>query len=291
MLRPVSLPAARTVTRSMDWSPPKSLATEPPCPAPAPLVPLATRPLPAWRRQLVGNGILDSLPDAERIALDPFMRRASVTTRQVVFEAGQAIDTVYFPVSGAISLVTVTDGSQVTVASVGREGVAGLPVFLGEPSSVNVRAVAQMPGAGICIPARPFRHAARTPGTLQDLLAHAASAFITQVAQEVACNRRHSALERCSRWLLITADRCGSSQFPLTQQFLAELLGTRRASVVAVARTLQEAGVIRYGRGHIRVADRAGLERFACPCYPVICRALGTDGQGGSLPGTPPASA
>jgi CRP-like cAMP-binding protein len=203
------------------------------------------------------------------------MRRVHFETRQVVFEPHQAIDMVYFPVSGVISLVTITpDGSAVSVASVGAEGMAGLPVFFGETRTANLRAVAQMPGSALMLPAAQFRHCVQAPGRLRELIGRYANALLTQAAQEVACNRRHSVRERASCWLLVTADRARSLEFPMTQEFLAELLGTRRASVVTGMQALQRQGVIRYRRGRIRIVDRAGLEGCACDCYAVIRSSL-----------------
>lgn len=220
---------------------------------------------------LAGNGLLDALPQAEWVRLEPLMERVDFATKQVIFEPRQAIDQVYFPLTGAISMLTVTpDRAVVTVASVGREGMAGLPVFLGAPSTANLRAVAQMPGSAICMPAGVFHARAQAPGAFHDVMAGYANAFLTQATQEVACNRRHSVMERCSRWLLITQDRTGAREFPMTQEFLAELLGTRRASVVGVAGALQKALAIQCRRGRIRIVNREVLETFACECYLVI---------------------
>lgn len=243
-------------------------------PAAAPLSAVAGTG-PESRPRLTGNALLDALPDSERVPIVPLLRRVALAPRQLLSEPGQAIETVYFPVSGAISLVAVTgDGSSVHVASVGAEGVAGIPVFFGAGSAPNLRAVAQMPGAALAMPAGQFARCLDRSARLRRLVGSYAHALLTQAAQEVACNRRHSVLERCSCWLLVTADRARVQEFPMTQEFLAELLGTRRASVVSAARALQDAGSIRYRRGRIRITDRARLEASACGCYRVIRQSL-----------------
>ncbi|HLI55534.1 MAG TPA: Crp/Fnr family transcriptional regulator, partial [Actinomycetota bacterium] len=207
--------------------------------------------------------------------LEPLLRRIALTTRQALFEPGQDIQNVWFPVSGVISLVAAAaDHASVHVASVGPEGVAGVPLYFGAGSAPNLRAVALMPGVALTLPAGQFVQCLEQSARMRQLVGWYAHALLTQAAQEVACNRRHSGLQRCSCWLLVTADRARSAEFPMTQEFLAELLGTRRASVVAGARTLQDAGAIRYRRGRITIADRARLEAFACGCYPVIRQSL-----------------
>lgn len=244
-------------------------------------VPLSAIPASAGaaeaRPRITGNALLNSLPDAERLWLEPLLRRAVLATRQVLVEPRRDIATVFFPVSGVISLVTVmSDGTSVHVASVGTEGLAGIPVFFGATSTPNLRAVAQMPGLALTMPASQFHGCMERSPALERAVAGYAHALLTQAAQEVACNRRHSVLERCSCWLLVTADRTRTSEFPMTQEFLAELLGTRRASVVAAAGALQRAGAISYRRGRIRIVDRIGLEGLTCGCYPVIRQTLHT---------------
>lgn len=227
------------------------------------------------RARLTGNGLLDALPEADRGRIEPVLRRSVLATRQVVIEPNRLIETLYFPLTGVISLVTPTDdGSSVHVASVGAEGMVGIPVVLGEPSTPNLRAIVTVPGVALSMPASQFRRCLLQSASLHAELDRYASALLTQAAQEVACNRRHSVLERCSCWLLLAADRTRSSEFPMTQEFLAELLGTRRASVVAGAGALQKAGAIHCRRGRIAIADRHALEAFTCGCYRVIRETL-----------------
>lgn len=226
---------------------------------------------PALRRADAGNALLDRLPDWERRDLLLVAERAALQPRQVIFEPCQLIDRAWFPLSGVISLVAGTaDGAGVAVASVGREGMVGLPIFLGEAASPNLTAVVQVPGAALTIGAVELRRRSRPPAGLHVLLQRYAHRLLTQAAQEAACNRRHTVVQRCACLLLQTEDRVGAPDFSLTQDHMAHLLGTRRASVVGAARHLQEAGAIRYRRGRLHIADRRALEGLSCGCYEVI---------------------
>jgi CRP-like cAMP-binding protein len=157
----------------------------------------------------------------------------------------------------------------VEVGTVGNEGMLGLPVFLGADSSPGA-AFCQVPGRALRMPAEALRAAASVEGPLRDLLQRYAQALMDQIAQSAACNRAHSTEERLCRWLLMTHDRVGADRFPLTQEFLGQMLGVRRAGVSATASILQRAGFIRYSRGTITITDRAGLESASCGCYRVV---------------------
>lgn len=225
-----------------------------------------------------GNALLDRLPAPDRMDLLSGGQICAFTTRQSILEPFQPIDATYFPLCGAVSLVSSTeDGATVRVASVGREGMVGLPAFLGARFSPNIRAVAEMPCQAIRVPTSQFVARARVPGALHEVMQRYANTLIAHVALETACVRRHSVLERCSSFLLMTHDRAGMERFPLTQEFLAELLGTRRASVVTAARTLLTGGVIEYRRGSMRVLDRPALEGFSCGCHRAIGAATNPD--------------
>jgi hypothetical protein len=162
------------------------------------------------------------------------------------------------------------DGSSIEIATVGNEGIVGVPVFLtaesmGARDFYNV----QVPGRAVAVSSRSFLEATGLD-PLRGLVMRYTQALFSQVAQQVACNVLHSVVERCSRWMLLTHDRVGSDEFPLTQEFLAQMLGVRRASVTVAAGTLQSAGLIRYSRGQIAIIDRDGLENRACECYRII---------------------
>jgi CRP-like cAMP-binding protein len=218
-----------------------------------------------------GNRLLDALPADEYELL---MAGATVEVfdlKRVLLAPGQPIDTVYFPRGAVISLLTtMDDGTAIEIATVGNEGIVGVPVFLGG-QGMGARDLyqVQVPGQVVAMAAATFVAASgRDP--LRGLVQRYTQALFTQVTQQVACNGLHSVVERCSRWILLTHDRVGANEFPLTQEFLAQMLGVRRASVTVAAGMLQQAGFIRYVRGRVTVIDRAGLEDASCECYRII---------------------
>ena len=190
--------------------------------------------------------------------------------RHVVWEPNEPIETIYFPRTGVISVLVVLDKeSSVEAATIGREGVVGLPVALGAERTAS-RCIAQIPGSAARISSETFREQLDAEPELARLILRYGQALIEQTSQSVACNARHSMDERCARWLLMSHDRVGSDQFSLTHEFLAMMLGVRRASVTVAAGMLQQAGLIRYTRGKITVLDRARLEEASCECYRVV---------------------
>ena len=201
------------------------------------------------------------------------------------WHAEAPVHSVYFPRTAVFSLLTPLEGEPpVEAATVGREGFVGTPVVLGARTTA-VQALAQVPGTAARLDAGRLTDWLQAPGRLSEalggtslfpLLLRYAQALQEQTAQSVACNRLHTLEERCARWLLMTHDRVGADQgvdqFPLTQDFLAFMLGVRRASVTVAAGMLQQAGLIKYSRGRIAVRDRAGLEAASCECYGVVKR-------------------
>jgi len=219
-----------------------------------------------------GNRLLDLLPRADGERLRSRLEAVSLSIKHVVYEPDGPISHVYFPTGAVISLVTYLEGGMaVEVATVGREGMVGLPVFLGT-ESVPIQAFGQVPGDALRITAEAFRAEIKRNGPLVRVLNRYTQALFIQVAQVAACNRVHLVEQRCARWLLQTHDRVGADQFLLTQEFLAQMLGVRRAGVSGAARRLQKEGLIRYVRGRITVLDRKGLESAACECYRVVKR-------------------
>jgi len=218
-----------------------------------------------------GNQILDGLPADEFEPLMQILEPAELSLKDDVYARGEPIAFVYFPVDCVISLVAeMEDGRTVEVATVGREGMAGLPVFLQAAYTSAHDSFCQIAGTALRMSAEAFTTRANNGGALQALLQRYTQALFSQVAQSSACNRLHSIEQRCARWLLLTRDRVGKDRFPLTQEFLAQMLGVQRSSVNGVASTLQKAGVIRYTRGVITILDGAALERVSCECYRVI---------------------
>ncbi len=217
------------------------------------------------------NRVLAGLPDQAYRECMQALEPVELRQRQVLFEQNQPITHVYFPLNSVASLLTIMqDGSAVECATVGNEGVVGLPVFLGA-HSLPMRAFAQVPGRALRMDAAVFRQLlAREDGPLQTVLHRYTQTIFSQLAQNVACNRLHAIEQRCARWVLMTADRVDGPQFPMTQQFLAQMLGVRRASVSEVASRLADASCIRYSRGAVTVLDRDGLEQLSCECYRAI---------------------
>jgi CRP-like cAMP-binding protein len=219
------------------------------------------------------NRLLAALPKAEYERLRPRLESMSLAIKQVVYEADRPIPHVYFPRNCVISMVLNLEGSAVEIGTVGHEGMAGLPVFLGTDSLPSM-ALCQVPGEAVRVKARAFREAVRDSGPLHDLMHRYAHYLLVQSSQSTACNRLHPAEERLCRWLLMTQDRVGADRFPLTQEFMAQMLGVRRPTVSLVASTLQKAGLIQYSRGKVAVVDRPGLESAACECYAVTRKEL-----------------
>jgi CRP-like cAMP-binding protein len=216
------------------------------------------------------NRLLAVLPRAEYLRLLPHLEPVSLAYRQRLHDAHTPIPSVWFIEQGVVSLVRTTqEGALVEISVIGNEGMVGLPLLLGI-ESVSSQALVQIPGVGLRMPAAVFRREVRAGTPLYDLLLRYTQTLVNQMAQGMVCNRLHSIAQRCARWLLMTHDRVDSDRFLLTQAFLAQMLGVRRASVGTVAGRLQKAGLIRYSRGVITILDRPGLEAAACECYRII---------------------
>ncbi|HEY1378300.1 MAG TPA: Crp/Fnr family transcriptional regulator [Gemmataceae bacterium] len=213
------------------------------------------------------NALLAVLPDKELARLSSRLEPAAMSIKDVVYEPDGPIRQVYFPLSGVFSmLVVMEDGLAVEIGTIGNEGMVGMPVFLGTRTSPT-RTICQVPGEALRMRAEDLEEELGHDGALDDVLKRYNQALVTQMGYSVACNRLHSVEERMCRWLLMTHDRVGADQFPLTQEFLALMLGVRRPSVTVAAGVLQKAGLIAYARGRVVVLDRRGLEAASCECY------------------------
>jgi CRP-like cAMP-binding protein len=221
-----------------------------------------------------GNTVLAGLDEDALAPLLPDLNETLLPLGQVLHEPGQPIETVYFPLVGVVSVLADLGADQVVeTATIGREGVVGIPVFLGAVAPTE-RSLVQVPGRTLTMSAKDLReHIADADGPLTAQLARSARAMFTQVARNAACNRVHNARQRAARWLLTTADRMDDTSFDLTQHFLAQMLAVRRTSVSEVAQALAEDGCITYTRGTITITDRPRLQSHACDCYEVIRRA------------------
>jgi len=220
-------------------------------------------------REVRGNRILDALPSDVRERVFSQLTPMSLKGRTVLFEPRQVLTHVYFPVNSVISLVTpFDDGSSVEVATIGSEGIIGVPLI--EGGSLAVRAIAQVAGTTLRMQTATFLAEVGRRGVLGDVVQNYTQALFGQISQAAACNRLHSNEERLSRWLLMSHDRVGSDEFHITHEFLGQTLGARRATVTLSMGVLQAAGLIRYRRGMVTILDRAGLEEVSCECYAVI---------------------
>jgi CRP-like cAMP-binding protein len=189
--------------------------------------------------------------------------------RQRIYEAEEKINDVYFPLDAVLSVVArMEDGSEIEIGTIGREGTSAFPLLMGASSTANV-CYCQVRGAAIKLPAAVFRELTTTDTTLRQRLDRYLQAYVNMLGQLAACNRLHSVYARCARWLLMTRDRVDEDAFPLTQEFLAMMLGTDRSGVAIAAGTLQKAGFIQYTHGTITIVNRAGLEEAVCECYAV----------------------
>jgi CRP-like cAMP-binding protein len=216
------------------------------------------------------NKLLSALPRDQMDLLAPHMTTKQLPQGQVLLEAGEEFDHVYFPHSGMLSLLVVLrDGKSIEVATVGREGVVGAMAGLGLYKS-SVRVVVQLPMAVTKIAASHFRKAVNDNVAVRDLCIRYNEVLLLQARVTAACNAAHPVESRFCRWLLQSADRAESDIVPLTQEFLAEMLGVRRTSVTDVASHIQKLGPITYSRGVIRIVDRPALESLSCECYEML---------------------
>jgi CRP-like cAMP-binding protein len=224
----------------------------------------------AHRRVPPANRLLGALPRRDYLRMLPLLADEDLEHGTVLFEPGEPIRHVYFPESGIVSLVALLkNGGMAEAGMVGREGLVGLPVFLG-PGTSPFRAVVQIPGIARKMEAAACRAELKRCRALNALLHLYVSAFVTHLGQSSACNSRHTVEQRCCRWLLLAENRLGAGEFPLTHEFLAAMLGVRRTGVTEVAGNLQRTGLIRYSRGRVRILDREGLEATACECFRVM---------------------
>ena len=217
------------------------------------------------------NLLLSLLPESVYASLAPHLEPISVSARQVAWRPESRIHAVYFPRSAVFSLLTpLQRHSPVESATVGYEGMIGVPVLLGVAASHSL-AVVQINGEAARLDADRFRSwIGEQDDQTRSIFLRYSYVLLEQTAQSVACNRKHALEERCARWLLATRDRVGADEFPLTHEFLAAMLGVRRASVTVALGLLQQEGYLTYSRGRLKVLDAAQLEETSCECYRVV---------------------
>ena len=222
----------------------------------------------------IQNQLLAALTRDEFERLAPHLQRVPLLLGEMIYEPGQQLQYAFFPSTAIVSLHYVTaSGAAAESAGVGNEGVVGISLFMGGDTTPS-SAVVQTAGHAYRLERHLLMQEFDRGGSMHRLLLRYTQALITQMAQTAACNRHHSLQQQLSRWLLLTLDRSPTHELVMTQELVASMFGVRRESVTEAAGRLQQAGTIRYRRGHITVLDRSGLETHACECYAVVRKEL-----------------
>jgi CRP-like cAMP-binding protein len=216
------------------------------------------------------NHLLAALPEAEWRRWQAQLEYVQMPLSSVLYESGGTMSHVHFPTTAIVSLLYVMEsGASAEIAVVGKEGIVGVSLFMGGGSTPS-RAVVQSAGEGFRLSAQTMKEEFNRAGPVLHLLLRYTQALITQMSQTAVCNRHHSLDQQLCRWLLLSLDRLQGDELVMTQELIANMLGVRREGVTESAFKLQQAGLIRYARGHITVLDRAGLEKRSCECYAVV---------------------
>lgn len=218
------------------------------------------------------NQLLAALPAVDFTRIEPHLELVEMPLGEVLYESGTQMRNVFFPTSAIISLLYVMeDGASAEIAVVGNEGIVGVSLFMGGETTLS-RAIVQSAGHAYRLPGSKIKDEFCRAGPMQHLLLRYTQALLTQMSQTAVCNRHHSLDQQLCRWLLLSFDRLPVETLVMTQELIANMLGVRREGVTEAAGNLQKAGLIEYQRGHIKLLDRAGLEKRVCECYDVVRR-------------------
>jgi len=202
--------------------------------------------------------------------LNEHLESVEMPLGQVLYESGERLKHVYFPITAIVSLLHVLEsGASTEIAVVGNEGILGVSLFMGGETTTS-RAVVQSAGYGYRLKSKYLKEEFKRNGLMMALLLRYTQALLTQMAQTAVCNRHHSLEQQLCRWLLLSLDRLTSNELVMTQELIANMLGVRREGVTEAAGKLQKLGIIQYQRGHITVLDRDQLEFCCCECYQVV---------------------
>jgi CRP-like cAMP-binding protein len=216
------------------------------------------------------NHLLAALPEEDYGRLLPDLELVAMPLAWAVYESGGHLGYLYFPTTCIVSLLYIMEnGASAEIAITGNEGLVGVSLFMGGESTPS-RAVVQSAGYGYRLKANTLKKEFAVGGHLQHLALRYTQALITQMAQTAVCNRHHTLDQQLCRWLLLSLDRLSGKELLMTQTLIADMLGVRREGVTAAAGHLQNAGLIQYSRGHIKIIDRPGLEKRVCECYAVV---------------------
>ena len=218
------------------------------------------------------NRLLAALSQGDVERLSSRLKVVPLSLGEVLYESGSRQRAVYFPTTAIVSLLyMLADGASAEIAVVGNEGIIGVSLFMGGETTTS-RAVVQSAGHAYRLPSKLLKEEFTRGGDMQHLLLRYTQALLTQMAQTAVCNRHHSLDQQLCRWLLLSLDRLIGNELVMTQELIANMLGVRREGVTEAAGNLQNAGLIKYSRGHITVLDRVGLEARTCECYGVVKR-------------------
>lgn len=216
------------------------------------------------------NHLLKALPEEGFLRIAPMLELVEMPLGTVLYESGGHLSHVYFPTTSIVSLLYVLEsGASAEIAVVGNEGILGISLFMGGETTPS-RAVVQSAGFGFRMGAKHLKNEFKRGDHMMRLLLRYTQALITQMAQTAVCNRHHAVEQQLCRWLLLSLDRLAADELNMTQELIANMLGVRREGVTEAAGKLQNAGLIQYARGHIKVLDRPGLEERVCECYQVV---------------------
>lgn len=216
------------------------------------------------------NFLLYALPASVQQRIFPHLHLVKFPLGKVLYESGDILNEVYFPIDAIVSLLYVMeDGASAEIAVVGKEGLTGVAIFMGGGSTPS-RAIVQSAGFAYKLAGHLLKEEFNRHGELQQLVLRYTQSLITQMAQTAVCNRHHTIHQQLCRWLLLSLDRLPNNQLSMTQELIANMLGVRREGVTEAAGKLQKLGVIDYHRGHITVLDRPKLESMCCECYAVV---------------------
>lgn len=216
------------------------------------------------------NHLLAALPATDLERVQSSLKLVPLRLGEVIYEPGSKLRHVYFPTTAIVSLLYImADGATAEIAVVGNDGVVGIALFMGGETTPS-RAVVQSPGHAYRLAGDVLKDEFNRAGALQHVLLRYTQALLTQMAQTAVCNRHHTLDQQLCRWLLLNLDRVPGNELFMTQELIANMLGVRREGVTEAAGKLQQAGLIKYSRGHIVIADRPALEARACECYSVV---------------------
>lgn len=217
------------------------------------------------------NHLLATLSTADYERIAPHLERIAMPAGSVLYESGDVLNYAYFPTSSIISMSYIMEsGASAEIAVIGNEGVIGVALFLGGRTMPN-QAMVTNAGYAYRLRATTFsQEFNRHDGSLHNLLLRYTQTLLTQMSQIAVCNRHHLLEQQLCRWLLTSLDRLNSCELTITQESIANMLGVRREGITEAAGKLQQAGLIEYRRGHIKVLDRQGLEKSVCECYQTV---------------------